>query len=166
STGEVMGVDLAFEPAFYKALIASGLALPPRGSILISLADEDKADALEMIGQLVQMGFKLYATEGTAALIQRAGMPVQRVTKRIGRGKPDVLDVIRMGTVHGVINTPGPADKEILDGLEIRRAAVERGIPCITSIDTAKTVVAAMERAEESFTVEPINSYRVPAFGY
>ena len=166
STGEVMGVDLAFEPAFYKALIASGLALPPRGSILISLADEDKADALEMIGQLVQMGFKLYATEGTAALIQRAGMPVQRVTKRIGRGKPDVLDVIRMGTVHGVINTPGPADKEILDGLEIRRAAVERGIPCITSIDTAKAMVAAMAKASDVYSVQPLSAYRRTGFGY
>jgi carbamoyl-phosphate synthase large subunit len=77
-----------------------------------------------------------------------------------------MLDVILDHTVDWVINTPGPADKEVLDGLEIRRAAVERGIPCITSIDTAKTVVAAMERAEEGFTVEPIDSYRVPAFGY
>jgi carbamoyl-phosphate synthase large subunit len=166
STGEVMGVDLAFEPAFYKALIAAGLALPPRGSILISLADEDKADALEMIGQLVRLGFKLYATEGTAALIQRAGMPVQMVTKRIGRGKPDVLDVILKGVVHGVINTPGPADKEILDGLEIRRAAVERGIPCITSIDTAKAMVAAMAKATAVYSVQPLPAYRRTGFGY
>ena len=94
STGEVMGIDRTFEPAFYKALIAAGLALPPNGSILITLADEDKAESLQMIGQLVRLGYKLYATEGTAALIERAGMPVQMVTKRIGRGKPDVLDVI------------------------------------------------------------------------
>ena len=80
-------------------------------------------------------------------MIERAGMPVQMVTKRIGRGKPDVVDVILMGIVEGVINTPGPADKEFLDGLEIRRAAVERGVPCITSIDTARAMVAAMERA-------------------
>ena len=90
-----------------------------------------------MIGQMVRQGMKLYATEGTAAMIERAGMPVQMVTKRIGRGKPDILNVILRGIVDGVINTPGPADKEILDGLEIRRAAVERGIPCITSIDTS-----------------------------
>ncbi|GIW03952.1 MAG: carbamoyl-phosphate synthase (glutamine-hydrolyzing) [Thermomicrobiales bacterium] len=166
STGEVMGVDLSFEPAFYKALISAGLALPPRGSILISLADEDKADALEMIGQLVRLGFKLYATEGTAALIQRAGMPVQMVTKRIGRGKPDVLDVILKGIVHGVINTPGPADKEILDGLEIRRAAVERGIPCITSIDTAKAMVAAMAKSTAVYSVQPLPAYRRTGFGY
>ena len=166
STGEVMGIDRSFDAAFFKALIAAGLSLPQHGSILVTVADEDKVDALPVIESLTRMGFHLFATEGTAAMIERAGMPVRMVTKRIGHGSPDMLDVIREGTVDGVINTPGPADKEILDGLEIRRAAVERGIPCITSIDTAKTVVAAMERAEESFTVEPINSYRVPAFGY
>jgi carbamoyl-phosphate synthase large subunit len=77
-----------------------------------------------------------------------------------------MLDVILDGTVDGVINTPGPADKEMLDGLEIRRAAVERGIPCITSVDTARTVVEAMEKAAATYTVEPIQSYRVRSFGY
>jgi carbamoyl-phosphate synthase large subunit len=166
STGEVMGIDRSFDAAFFKALIAAGLSLPPRGSILVTIADEDKAEALDIVSALTRMGYRLYATEGTAAMIERNGMPVQMVTKRIGHGSPDMLDVIRDGVVDGVFNTPGPADKEILDGLEIRRAAVERGIPCITSIDTARTVVAAMERADESFTVEPIDSYRVPAFGY
>ncbi|HVL25506.1 MAG TPA: carbamoyl-phosphate synthase large subunit [Thermomicrobiales bacterium] len=166
STGEVMGIDRSFASAFFKALIASGLALPEKGSILISLADEDKVDALEMIGRLASMGYKLYATEGTASMIERFGVPVQMVTKRIGRGSPDMLDVILDGTVDGVINTPGPADKEMLDGLEIRRAAVERGIPCITSVDTARTVVEAMEKAAATYTVEPIQSYRVRNFGY
>jgi carbamoyl-phosphate synthase large subunit len=77
-----------------------------------------------------------------------------------------MLDVILDGTVDGVINTPGPADKEMLDGLEIRRAAVERGIPCITSIDTAKTVVEAMEKSNSVYSVEPIQSYRKTNFGY
>jgi carbamoyl-phosphate synthase large subunit len=132
----------------------------------LTLSDEDKTDALEMVTKLGRMGYKLYATEGTAAMIERAGMPVQMVTKRIGRGSPDMLDVIRDGIVDGVINTPGPADKEILDGLEIRRAAVERGIPCMTSVDTARTVVDAMERASSSYTVEPIQSYRKQVVGY
>ncbi|HEV2073715.1 MAG TPA: carbamoyl-phosphate synthase large subunit, partial [Thermomicrobiales bacterium] len=166
STGEVMGIDRTFASAFFKALIASGLALPDNGSILISLADEDKVEALPMISQLARMGFKLYATEGTAAMIERAGVPVQLVTKRIGRGSPDMLDVILNGTVDGVINTPGPANKEMLDGLEIRRAAVERGIPCITSVDTARTVVDAMEKASSVYTVEPIQMYRRQSFGY
>jgi carbamoyl-phosphate synthase large subunit len=166
STGEVMGIDRTFESAFFKALLASGLALPARGSILVSLADEDKTDAVEMLGQLVRMGFRLFATEGTAALIERSGMPVQMITKRIGKGNPDIIDVILRGTVHGVINTPGIADKEILDGLEIRRAAVERGIPCITSIDTARAMIAAMEKATDVYSVQPIAAYREVGFGY
>jgi len=166
STGEVMGIDRTFEPAFFKALIASGLALPPDGSILVSVADEDKSDALEMVTKLARLGYHLYATEGTASMIERAGMPVQMVTKRIGRGSPDVLDVILDGTVDGIINTPGPADKEILDGLEIRRAAVERGIPCITSVDTARTVVDAMEKAGAVYTVQPFQAYRERDIGY
>ena len=166
STGEVMGIDRAFEPAFYKALVAAGLALPPQGSVLITLADEDKADAVEMIRQLVHMGHKLYATEGTAALIERHGMPVQMVTRRIGRGHPDMVDVILDGTVDCVINTPGPADKEILDGIEIRRAAVERGIPCISSIDTARTVVAAMAKSDAVYTIQPYPEYRITGSGY
>ncbi|HLU37431.1 MAG TPA: carbamoyl-phosphate synthase large subunit [Thermomicrobiales bacterium] len=166
STGEVMGIDRSFASAFFKALIASGLALPKSGNILISLADEDKSEAMDMITSLARMGYKLYATEGTAAMIERAGVPVQLTTKRIGRGSPDFLDVILDGTVDGVINTPGPANKEILDGLEIRRAAVERGIPCITSLDTARTVVESMEKAAAQYTVEPIQSYRRRAIGY
>ncbi len=166
STGEVMGIDRTFESAFFKALIASGLSIPDKGSILVTLADEDKSDAFDMLMSLARMGFKLYATEGTASFIERAGMPVQMVTKRIGRGSPDMLDVILDGTVDGVINTPGPADKEILDGLSIRRAAVERGIPCITSLDTARTVVAAMEKANAVYSVEPLPSYRNSLIGY
>lgn len=166
STGEVMGIDRTFEAAFTKALIAAGLALPAHGSILVTVADEDKSDSLEMIRQLAKMGHKLYATEGTAAMIERNGMPVQLVTKKIGRGKPDMLDVILDGTVDFVINTPGPADKEILDGLEIRRAAVERGIPCLTSIDTARVVVNAMVRANAGYTIQPLPLYRRRGFGY
>jgi carbamoyl-phosphate synthase large subunit len=166
STGEVMGLDLSFEPAFYKALMSSGLAIKPKGSILISLADEDKADSLGVVQELVKQGYKLYATEGTAAWIQRAGMPVQLVTKRIGKGKPDVLDVILDAVVDGVINTPGPADKEVLDGLQIRRAAVERGIPCITSIDTARAMVTAMSQANAAYSVQPLGEYRRVGRGY
>jgi carbamoyl-phosphate synthase large subunit len=166
STGEVMGIDRTFDSAFFKALTAAGLALPERGSILLSLADEDKNDATEMVQQLVHLGYKLYATEGTAAWLERLNLPVQMATKRIGRGRPNVLDVILNGTVNGVINTPGPADKEILDGLEIRRAAVERGVPCITSIDTARAMLSAMSKRSASYTVEPLPSYRRKAFGY
>ncbi|HUG14422.1 MAG TPA: carbamoyl-phosphate synthase large subunit [Thermomicrobiales bacterium] len=160
STGEAMGIDNEFAPAFYKALLASGLAMSARSSILVSLADRDKPESLPMLSHLVRMGCDVYATEGTAQMIQDNGMPVQMVTKRIGRGSPDMLDVILNGVVQGVINTPGPASKEVLDGFQIRRAAVEKGIPCITSIDTAMAVVEAMRLSTGAYSVQPLPSYR------
>jgi carbamoyl-phosphate synthase large subunit len=160
STGEAMGIDREFSSAFFKALLAAGMALPPRGSVLISLADDDKPEAGPMIEKLARMGYRIYATEGTAAMIERAGKPVQMVTKRIGGGSPDVLDVILDGTVNAVINTPGPAQQEVLDGFRIRRAAVERGIPCVTSIDTARAIVDATCKAGGAYAVQPLPNYR------
>ncbi len=160
STGEAMGIDREFIPAFYKALLASGLAVRPRSSVLLSIADRDKGESLPMIERLIRMGCRVYATEGTAQLVERNKMPVQMVTKRIGHGRPDMLDVILEGTVQGVINTPGPAEKEVLDGFQIRRAAVEKGIPCITSIDTARAVVEAMSLNSGAYSVQPLPLYR------
>ncbi|MCM8748944.1 carbamoyl-phosphate synthase large subunit [Thermomicrobiaceae bacterium CFH 74404] len=165
STGEAMGIDRSFAPALYKALIAAGLALPPRCGVLVSLADQDKAAAMDIVETLVQMGHRIYATEGTATAIERQGLPVQMVPKRIGQGSPNVLDLILDGTVRAVINTPGRDDYTVQDGFKIRRAAVERGIPCITSLDTARAVVKAASLGGDTFTVQPLPLYRraVPA---
>ena len=163
STGEVMGVDTTFAAAFYKAILAAGMALPRGGGILLSLADADKSDAAPMIEALVRLGHPLYATEGTASFIDRLGMPVQFATKRIGQGHPDVLDVIRDGIVAMVINTPGLAYLEQQQGFTIRRTAVERGIPCLTSIDTAVAMANAMLASEGAFNVQPLLAYRQSA---
>ena len=166
STGEVMGVDRAFAPAFYKALLSAGMGLRPRGALLLSLADADKPEAVPLIETLVRLGYRLYATEGTAAFIEAAGMPVQLVTKRIGQGRPDVLDVIRDGTVDAVINTPGWTHQELQHGFQIRRVAVERGIPCVTSIDTALAMVDALAETRGTYSIQPYVSYRQAAPGY
>ncbi len=160
STGEAMGIDRDFAPAFYKALLAAGMALPPNGAVLLSISDDDKADALPWIEKLAELGYRIYATEGTSRMILRAGIPVQFVPKKIGAGSPDILDIILDGTVNAVINTPGPAQKEVLDGFQIRRAAVERGIPCITSIDTARAIVEATAKASGAYAVQPLPEYR------
>ncbi len=160
STGEAMGIDREFAPAFYKALLAAGMALPPHAAVLISISDDDKADALPMIEMLAELGCRIYATEGTSKMILRAGIPVQFVTKKIGAGSPNILDIILDGTVNAVINTPGPAQQEVLDGFQIRRAAVERGIPCVTSIDTAKAIVEATAKASGAYAVQPLPEYR------
>ena len=160
STGEAMGIDREFAPAFYKALMASNLSMTPGTAVLVSIADQDKPEATALIETLVRLGCELYATEGTAEMIERNGMPVQLVTKRIGKGRPDVIDVILDGTVGAVINTPGLSEKEVLDGFQIRRAAVEKGISCITSIDTANAVVKAMSLASGAYTIQPLPAYR------
>jgi carbamoyl-phosphate synthase large subunit len=161
STGEAMGIDRTFAPAFIKAIAAAGMSLPERGSVVISLQDSDKTDEYaEIMESLVRMGFHTYATEGTAAWLEAHNIPVQAIAHRIGTGAPDMLDLISAGTVHAVINTPGPVDREIADAFLMRRAAVERGVPCITSMDTARAMIEAMRSGSEAYTVQPLPDYR------
>jgi carbamoyl-phosphate synthase large subunit len=161
STGEAMGIDRTFAPAFIKAIAAAGMSLPDRGSVVVSLQDSDKTDEYaEIMESLVRMGFHTYATEGTAAWLEAHNIPVQAIAHRIGRGAPDMLDLISNGTVHAVINTPGPVDREIADAFLMRRAAVERGVPCITSMDTARAMIEAMRVGNEAYTVQPLPAYR------
>ncbi len=161
STGEAMGIDRAFAPAFIKAIAAAGMSLPERGSVVVSLQDSDKTDEYaEIMELLVRMGFHTYATEGTAAWLEAHGIPVPAIAHRIGKGSPDMLDLISNGTVHAVINTPGPVDRELADAFLMRRAAVERGVPCITSMDTARAMIEAMRVGNEAYTVQPLPDYR------
>jgi len=161
STGEAMGIDRTFAPAFVKALAAANMNLPARGSVLLSLQDSDKTDEhAAVFEELVQMGLHAYATQGTADWLEAYGIPLQGVAHRIGQGTPDMLDLIASATVQAVINTPGPVDREVADAFLMRRAAVERGIPCITSIDTARAMIEAMRGGGSAFTVQPMPMYR------
>ncbi len=160
STGEVMGVDETFEAALEKALIASDMSLAGRNSILLSLDDETKPEAVPLIRTLQAAGYRIYATEGTATMIQALGVPVEMVPKRLDEGYPNVVDVIREGTVDAVINTPeGRVTETLRDGFHIRRAAAEKRIPCLTSIDTAAAAVDALMRGEQEFKVQPLRDY-------
>ena len=159
STGEVMGIDHDFRPAVAKALMAAGLALSPRGSILLSIADRHKAEAVPMVKGLAGAGCRLYATEGTAAMIRGLGIPVVAVPKRLSEGHPNVVDVIVDGTVDAVVNTV-TGDREVLqDGFHIRRAAVDRRIPCFTSLDTARAAVESLADGADSYSVKPLGQY-------
>jgi len=150
STGEVMGVDRTLGAALRKAFQSSGIGLRPGGQALLSVADPDKPEMLPIAARLVERGYRLHATPGTAAALRRAGLACELVAKA-GRPRPNVLDLIAAG-VDLVINTrngPGvslrPGLPLIRDGFELRRAAVERGIPCLTSLDTAAALLAAWE---------------------
>jgi carbamoyl-phosphate synthase large subunit len=160
STGEVMGIDRAFEPALWKALLAAELSLPERGAILLSIADQHKSEALPIVHRLSSAGYTLYATEGTAAMLRAMGHKVQEVPKRLSEGHPNVVDVIQDGTVDAVINiSEGRMTGTLRDGFHIRRAAAERRIPCFTSLDTARVAVDAMASGDKSYSVEPMSVY-------
>ena len=154
STGEVMGVDHDFPSALAKALMAADLTLKPGGAVLMSIADKEKAESAPLIRELLQAGIKLYATEGTAAMIEAMGAPVTMITKKLSEGHPNVVDVIDGGLVNGVVNTVSEVTTAIRDGFQIRRAAAERRIPCFTSLDTARAAV-------ESLLTGPSGAYTI-----
>jgi carbamoyl-phosphate synthase large subunit len=145
STGEVMGVAADFPAAFAKAQSAAGARLPATGTVFLSVTDSDKAAVVGIAAQLHDLGFRIVATRGTAAAISRMGIPAERLNK-IGQGSPHVVDWIERGDVELVINTPtGTAARS--DGYEIRRAAVARGIPCITTISGGMAATRAIAAA-------------------
>ncbi|MEI6044251.1 MAG: carbamoyl-phosphate synthase large subunit [Chloroflexota bacterium] len=163
STGEVMGIDLTYPAAMRKALIAANMSLPkvtgPLNTILCSVADRDKDEALDLIRSLVEVGYNISATEGTAAIIESAGMKVKTIAHKIGGGHPDVVNLIRQGEVGAVINTITGRRRPMLDGFEIRRTAVENGIPCYTSLDTARAAATAIRDASD-YNIKPLPWYR------
>lgn len=159
STGEVMGIDYSFEAALAKALLAAGLMLPPKGAILLSIADQDKVEALPLIKKLHHLGYQLYATEGTAAMIEVAQIEVGLITKKLNEGYPNVVDVIQQGIVCSVVNTITGEQIPLRDGFYIRRAAAEKRIPCFTSLDTARVAVEAQGVGGQTFTVQPLRKY-------
>jgi carbamoyl-phosphate synthase large subunit len=127
--------------------------------VLLSIADQHKAEAVSLIRGLRQANCELYATEGTAAMITAMGLPVTTITKRIGGGSPDVLDVINDGTVGAVVNTLSGDTTVMEDGFYIRRAAVERRIPCFTSLDTARAAMESMLRGLDNYNVLTTDEY-------
>jgi carbamoyl-phosphate synthase large subunit len=163
STGEVMGIDLDFASALTKALLAANLNLERDSGVLLSLADQHKAEALPLIQQLRRAGCQLYATEGTAAMISALGIPVTMVTKILSEGHPNVVDIINDGTVGAVINTLSGDTSVLRDGFYIRRAAVERRIPCFTWLDTARAAVESLLAEGDNYHVRTTAEYLRPA---
>lgn len=160
STGEVMGIDYTFNAALAKALLAAGLMLPPKGTILFSIANRDKAEAMPIIKKFHQAGYHLYATEGTSAMLQSAGLPVKMISKKLSEGHPNIVDIIRDGTVDGIVNTITGGRIPLRDGFHIRRAAAEKRVPCFTSLDTARAVAEALANGSQSYNALPLPDYR------
>ncbi|WP_316568455.1 carbamoyl-phosphate synthase large subunit [Neobacillus sp. YIM B06451] len=153
STGEVMGKDFSLEKALYKGVVASGISIPQFGAVLMTVSDKDKPEGVSLAKRFASQGYRIIATSGTAAAIDKAGIPVEVVGK-IGSEGPTLVDIIHKGEVQFIINTLTKGRQPERDGFRIRREAVENGIPCLTSLDTAGAILKVIESM--SFSVETI----------
>jgi carbamoyl-phosphate synthase large subunit len=143
STGEVMGHASRFGHAFAKSQIAAGQSLPQSGAVLITVNDMDKSAGLKFARDMHRMGFSLYATPGTADMCTKAGLPVDVVEKAMD-GSTQIVDLIRAGKIHLVLNTPlGPHAH--MDGAEIRKAAIAMNVPLLTTLSAAMAAVSAIQ---------------------
>ncbi|QNK80851.1 carbamoyl-phosphate synthase large subunit [Nakamurella sp. PAMC28650] len=151
STGEVMGVDMAFGPAFAKSQTASYGSLPTKGTVFVSVANADKRSLVFPVKRLADLGFTILATEGTADMLQRNGIDVQVVRKHYESAAGEtILDLIKAGKVDLVINTPYGQSGPRIDGYEIRTAAVAADIPCITTVAGAAAAIQGIEAVTRS----------------
>lgn len=146
STGEALGSDISLEKALFKALVASGIQVPTHGNVLLTIADDDKEEALSLARRFANIGYGLYATEGTAKFLEKHGLFVHHASK-IEEGRDNmVVDIIRDGKVNFVINTMSAKNRNSrADGFLIRRVSAENSISCMTSLDTAGTLVNVLE---------------------
>jgi carbamoyl-phosphate synthase large subunit len=155
STGEVMGISERFSMAFAKSQLAAGTVLPREGNIFISVADRHKSAIVELAARLTSLGFSLLSTSGTASALEAAGVPVRRV-KKLQEGSPNLLDYFADGEVALVVNTPSGKGARTDEG-KIRAAAVQAGVPCVTTMEAATAAVKAIEALrEEEMQVQPL----------
>lgn len=143
STGEVMGIDTDFGLAFAKSQIGAGAQIPTKGRVFISVMNKDKRPIVFVAKKLVDLGFEIVATKGTAKVLQNNGLPVETVFK-VGEGRPDIVDRIKNGEIQLVINTPS-GKKPKADEVAIRSEAVAHNIPCVTTLSGAEAVVNGIE---------------------
>jgi carbamoyl-phosphate synthase large subunit len=157
STGEVMGISERFPLAFAKSQIAAGTVLPESGNVFISMSSMHKDSVIVLAKQIRELGFNILATSGTAARIEEAGIPVTRV-KKIVEGNPNLLDYLKNGEVQLILNTPSGKGARTDEG-KIRAAAVQAGVPCITTLAAAEAAAGAMAALrEESLEVQSLQS--------
>jgi len=157
STGEVMGRDKHYAKALYKGLVGAGMKIPSTGSIIVTVADKDKAEAVELMKGFYTLGYSLMATGGTAKALEEAGIPVTRVNK-LSEGEPNILDKIRNGEANFVFSTLTKGKTPARDGFRIRREAVENGVVCMTSLDTVAALLDMLETVSFTSRAMPVSA--------
>jgi carbamoyl-phosphate synthase large subunit len=145
STGEVMGIDTSFGPAFAKSQTAGYGSLPTKGTAFVSVANADKRAMVFPVKRLADLGFRVVATEGTAEMLRRNGIQVEVVRKFFENSGETVVDLIKAGEIDLIINTPYGQSGPRVDGYEIRTAAVAGNIPCITTVAGAAAAIQGIE---------------------
>ncbi len=148
STGEVMGIDYHYARALYKAIVGSGINVPTKGCVLFTVADKDKEEMKQLAKAFADLDFQIAATEGTAKAIKSMGIDVEVVGK-VHERSSDIIEKIKTGKIHMVINTLTQGKHSVKDGFKIRRATVEHGIACLTSLDTAWEVMRVLSFMRE-----------------
>jgi carbamoyl-phosphate synthase large subunit len=155
STGEVMGVGSTFGEAYAKAMQGAGLTLPCEGTAFISVNEADKGQAVVLARKLARLGFQLLATHGTAQRLREVGLAAESVFK-VNEGRPNVVDHIKQGEIALVINTPlGRASH--FDEQAIRRAALQYGVPCVTTMTGAQALVEAIVSCTDERMLKPVS---------
>ena len=144
STGEVMGKDQTLEKALYKGLIGAGRKVPTHGAILFTVSDKDKAEAVELARRFSDIGFRIWATEGTAKYFNGHGVST-KIGYKISEEEVNLIDLIHKGKVQYVVNTTTKGKQSERDGFQIRRMSVENGVPCLTSMDTVAAILRVIE---------------------
>ena len=142
STGEVLGLSKYYGEAFYKAQEGTKTELPLSGTVLISVCDKDREEVVEVAQDFVATGFKILATKGTHQVLEKAGVPAELVNK-LNEGRPDILDLITNGKIDLIINTPIGADSATDDSY-LRKGAIKKKIPYMTTIAAAKATASGM----------------------
>lgn len=146
STGECLGVAPTFHEALYKAFLGAGVNLPKYKQMIITVKDADKGEAIGIARRFEKLGYTIYATRSTAAALNEAGVKARKVNK-IHQESPTVMDLILGHKIDLVIDTPTQGRDKSRDGFMIRRTAIETGVNCITSLDTARALVTSLENA-------------------
>ena len=163
STGEVMGIGRTYADALFKAIHGANMRIPDKGNILMTVADRDKEEAVRLAKGFIDLGYHIMATGGTGRYFTEHGVDC-KVVNKISEGNPNCADFIREGKVDLMLNTLTYGKKPEREGFQLRRLAVEMGVPCLTSLDTAREVlhvVASRATAEDAITVDAVQDYEM-----
>jgi carbamoyl-phosphate synthase large subunit len=160
STGECLGIATNLEDALLKGLIAAGYDLKKEGGVLISVRDSDKQEIIAIADKFARMGFELYGTSGTAAVLNH-NMIATNLVKKISDGEPNTITLLESGKIHYMISTSAKGRLPARDSVKMRRKSVERSICCLTAIDTASALANVLEAGKSIDDVEMVDITKI-----